>query len=56
MMLVACLLLAAISPGQTTYEQANKLFVAQKFPEALAAVEEALRLDANLVNLTNPVC
>ena len=49
MILVACLLLAVISPGQATYEQANKLFVAQKFPEALAAVEEALRLDANLV-------
>lgn len=39
----------AASPGQASYERANALFVAKKFPEALAAVEEALRLDARLV-------
>lgn len=37
------------SAGQGTYEKANALFIAQRFPEALAAVEEALRLDGNLV-------
>lgn len=37
------------SPGQPSYEKANALFVAKRFPESLAAVEEALRLDANLV-------
>jgi tetratricopeptide (TPR) repeat protein len=40
---------AAVSPGQAAYERANKLFVAKRFPEALAAVEEALALDAKLV-------
>ena len=40
---------APVSPGQPSYERANALFVAKKFPESLAAVEEALRLDANLV-------
>lgn len=45
----ALLCSAAASPGQATYERANALFVAKKFPESLAAVEEALRLDANLV-------
>ena len=39
----------AASPGQASYERANVLFVAKKFPEAWAAVEEALRLDARLV-------
>lgn len=43
------LLLVAVSPGQPSYEKANELFVAQKFPEALIAVEESLRLDARLV-------
>ncbi|MCX6613632.1 MAG: tetratricopeptide repeat protein [Acidobacteria bacterium] len=42
-------LLSAVSPGQPSYEKANELFVAQKFPEALVAVDEALRLDARLV-------
>jgi len=37
------------SPGQHSYEKANALFVEKKFSESLAAVEEALRLDANLV-------
>lgn len=37
------------SPGRAAYERANGLFVAQKFNESLAAVEEALRLDAKLV-------
>ena len=37
------------SPGQASYQRANTLFVAKKFPESLAAVEEALRLDPNLV-------
>jgi len=37
------------SPGQASYQKANALFVAQKFNESLAAVEEALRLDPNLV-------
>jgi len=37
------------SPGKLTYQKANDLFVARKFPESLAAVEEALRLDPNLV-------
>jgi len=43
------MLLGAVSPGQPSYEKANELFVKQKFPEALVAVEEALRLDAKLV-------
>jgi tetratricopeptide (TPR) repeat protein len=37
------------SPGYVAYERANGLFVAKKLPEALAAVEEALRLDPKLV-------
>ena len=37
------------SPAQSSYQKANALFVAKKFPESLAAVEEALRLDPNLV-------
>lgn len=37
------------SPGQAAYERANRLLVAQKLPEALTAVEEALRLDSKLV-------
>ena len=47
MVLWAVLLLA--SPGQASYEQANTLFVAKRFPESLLAVENALRLDGNLV-------
>ncbi len=43
------LLLGAVSPGQPGYEKANELFIAKKFPEALAAVEEAIKLDARLV-------
>jgi tetratricopeptide (TPR) repeat protein len=37
------------SPGYPAYERANALFVDKKFPESLAAVEEALRLDPKLV-------
>jgi tetratricopeptide (TPR) repeat protein len=37
------------SPGQAAYEKANSLLVAKKLPEALAAVDEALRLDPKLV-------
>jgi tetratricopeptide (TPR) repeat protein len=37
------------SPGYAAYEKANSLFVEKKLPEALAAVEEALRLDPKLV-------
>src|SRR6266487_3552867 len=37
------------SPGYAAYEKANALFVAKKFPESLAAIEEALRLDPKLV-------
>jgi tetratricopeptide (TPR) repeat protein len=37
------------SPAQAAYERANALFVAKKLPEALAATEEALRLDPKLV-------
>ena len=48
-MLAGLLTYAAASPGQASYEKANALFVAKKFPESLASVEEALRLDANLV-------
>jgi tetratricopeptide (TPR) repeat protein len=40
---------AAASPGQAAYEKANRLLVAQKLPEALVAVDEALRLDPKLV-------
>src|SRR3984957_2793190 len=37
------------SPGYAAYQRANDLFVAKKLPEALAATEEALRLDPKLV-------
>ena len=37
------------SPGYPAYERANALFTAKKFPEALAAADEALRLDPKLV-------
>lgn len=37
------------SPGNAAYVKANELFVAKKLPEALAAVDEALRLDPKLV-------
>jgi tetratricopeptide (TPR) repeat protein len=53
---IAALLFAPIlsgatppSAGHAAYERANALFVAKKFPEALAATEEALRLDPKLV-------
>ena len=39
----------AASPGLAAYEKANALFVEKKLPEALAAVDEALRLDPKLV-------
>lgn len=37
------------SPGYRAYERANALFVAQKFPECQAALDEALRLDPKLL-------
>ena len=40
---------AAASPGLAAYEKANALFMEKKLPEALAAVDEALRLDPKLV-------
>jgi tetratricopeptide (TPR) repeat protein len=40
---------ATPSAGQAAYEKANALFVAKKFPESLAAIEEALRLDPKLL-------
>ena len=46
---VLAVVLQAASPGQPGYEKANALFVAQKFAESLAAVEEALRLDPKLI-------
>jgi tetratricopeptide (TPR) repeat protein len=51
-LLSAALVLAAAapqSPGYAAYEKANALFVAKKLPEALAAIDEALRLDPKLV-------
>lgn len=38
------------SPGYAAYERANTLFVAKRLPEALAAADEALRLDPKLVS------
>jgi tetratricopeptide (TPR) repeat protein len=40
---------APASPRQAAYEKANALFVEKKLPEALAAVDEALRLDPKFV-------
>ena len=40
---------SAVSPGYSSYEKANRLFVAQRFQEAFTAVDEALRLDPKLV-------
>jgi tetratricopeptide (TPR) repeat protein len=37
------------SPGYRSYQRANALFIAQKFPECLGALEETLRLDPKLV-------
>jgi tetratricopeptide (TPR) repeat protein len=37
------------SPGYKAYQEGNALFVAQKFPESMAAIDEALRLDPRLV-------
>ena len=37
------------SPGYKPYQRANALFVAKKFDQSLAAIEEALRLDPKLV-------
>ena len=37
------------SPGYQAYQKGNALFVARKFPESEAAIEEALRLDPKLV-------
>jgi tetratricopeptide (TPR) repeat protein len=39
----------AASPGQAAYEKANALFMEKMLPEALAAADEALRLDPRLV-------
>jgi tetratricopeptide (TPR) repeat protein len=48
---VAIVVLAAapVSPGYPAYEKANALFVQKKLPEALAANEESLRLDPQLI-------
>jgi tetratricopeptide (TPR) repeat protein len=40
---------AQSSPGYAAYEKANALFLGKKLPEALAATEEALRLDPKLI-------
>jgi tetratricopeptide (TPR) repeat protein len=37
------------SPGFAAYQKADALFVAKKFPECMAQIEEALRLDPKLV-------
>lgn len=42
-------LLLALSPGDPAYRKANALFVQQRFPESMVALEEALRLDPKLV-------
>jgi tetratricopeptide (TPR) repeat protein len=54
--LLVCLVAALVplraqdkSPGYPAYEKANTLFVAQKFPECLKAIDQALRLDPKLV-------
>lgn len=49
--LSAIMLVGATPPSQAyaAYEKANALLVAKKLPEALAAVDEALRLDPRLV-------
>ena len=47
--LVMALVLSGASPGYPAYERANRLLVEKKLPEALAAIEEALRLDPKLV-------
>lgn len=49
--LVAFSILGADPPsaGYASYEKANALFIAKKLPEALAAIDEALRLDPRLV-------
>jgi len=39
----------SVSSGLAAYERANALFVAKKFPECLAELETALRLDPRLV-------
>ncbi|MDE3167049.1 MAG: tetratricopeptide repeat protein [Acidobacteriota bacterium] len=41
--------LGQVSPGQAAYERADRAFAAGKFAEAGAALDEALRLDAELV-------
>ena len=46
---LAVLSAAPASPGYPAYEKANALFVQKKLPEALAAIEESLRLDPQLV-------
>ena len=49
LLLTVMLMASAVSPGQASYEQANTLFAAGKFPQAALAVEESLRLDPKLV-------
>ena len=49
MIKVVCFFLLASVAAFQAYEKANALFQQKKFPESLAAVEEALRLDPNLV-------
>lgn len=38
-----------VSPGYASYQQANTLFVAGKYPECMNALDTALRLDPKLV-------
>jgi tetratricopeptide (TPR) repeat protein len=53
--LFVCLLAASApprpsaSPGYPSYQRANALFVAKKFPQCLEEIEKALVLDPNLV-------
>jgi len=49
LLLASIALFAATSAALAAYEKANALFTAKKLSEAFTAVEEALRLDPNLV-------
>lgn len=49
MIVFLLLIAAAVSPGYSSYQKADQLFVARRFPECFAALEEALRLDPKLV-------
>jgi tetratricopeptide (TPR) repeat protein len=49
MTLLLLFALLGVSPGYQAYQKANSLFLAQRFPDALLAADEALRLDPKLV-------